>query len=81
GEQPVIRIGQGPAPADGHQTRVALLREDHGRYSPPFTRSPVHPMAGKAVTEPGGGMKITQEVRDYAGGLSAAAPSRDDGGS
>jgi len=30
GEQMVILVGQGPAAADGHEARVAHLREDHG---------------------------------------------------
>src|SRR4051794_39051761 len=30
-QQPVIRIGEGPAAADGHEARISDLREDHGR--------------------------------------------------
>src|SRR5579884_788878 len=33
GEEPVIRIGEGPAAADRHETRVAVFREDHARHS------------------------------------------------
>jgi hypothetical protein len=32
GEEVVIRIGEGPAAADRHETRVALLREDHSQH-------------------------------------------------
>jgi hypothetical protein len=33
GEEPVIRIGERPATADGHETRVALFRKDHIQHS------------------------------------------------
>jgi hypothetical protein len=28
----VIRIGEGPTPADRHETRVAVFREDHRQH-------------------------------------------------
>ena len=39
GEALVIRIGEGPTAADRHQTRVAVLREDHTQQ--PFCSQPV----------------------------------------
>jgi hypothetical protein len=33
GEEPVIRIGEGSTPADRHETRVALFRENHSQHS------------------------------------------------
>jgi len=32
-EEPVIRIGEGPTTTDRHETRIAVLREDHGELS------------------------------------------------
>lgn len=31
-EEPVIRIGEGPAAPDGHETRIAVFREDHTQH-------------------------------------------------
>jgi hypothetical protein len=38
GEELVIRIGEGPTAADRHETRVAVLREDHTQR--PFCSHP-----------------------------------------
>ena len=38
-EKPMIRVGEGPSPPDGHKSRVTVLRQDHGFADARPTRS------------------------------------------
>ena len=44
GEEPMIRIGQGPTAADRHKARVAVFREDHTRATSARRLTTSYPM-------------------------------------